>query len=239
MIAMTLLRPLLQSVAALSLVFGASQGRAAPPDAVVRITSHGASATIIHTENGKTLLLGCAHAYQGNSRTKPMKIDVPVPQAGPAKHHPITLLAVDYDLDLSLVEIKDGPLPYVCPVAPAGHRPGARLLSVGYDDMKWPAQQRPATIVAQGAATTYTRERPWHGRSGGGLLDLESEVLIGVVQGYEVDGPRRGMYVSHAAILKFLTKANGTKPQPPPLQPQPFYLPHPPGGSCPGGTCPR
>jgi hypothetical protein len=202
---------------------GATQSTAAPPDAVVRIISHGASATVIYTENGRSLLLGCAHAYEGKSRTKPMKIDVPVPSAGPVKNHTITLLAVDYDLDLSLVELKDGPLPYVCPVAPKGHTPSRNLLSAGYDDMKWPATQKRATIVAQAESTTFTREKPWHGRSGGGLIDLDNNVLVGVVQGYEVTGPQRGMYVSHKAILAFLTKA--TQPQKPRPPPPPSYLP--------------
>jgi hypothetical protein len=216
--------------AAMSLGLWAAQSMAAPADAVVRIISHGASATVIHTENGRSLLLGCAHAYQGKDRTKPMKIDVPVPQAGAAKNHTITLLAVDYDLDLSLVELKDGPLPYVCPVAPKGHVPSHNLLSAGYDDMKWPATQRKATIVAQADGTTFTRERPWHGRSGGGLIDVDNGVLIGVVQGYEVTGQQRGLYVSHKAILAFLTRRTQPRTAPPPSYLPPSFRPPQPGG---------
>jgi hypothetical protein len=229
-------------VAAVSLGFGAAQGTAAPPDSVVRIPSHGASATVIYTEEGRTLLLGCAHAYRGADRTKKMKIDVPVPSPGPVKNHTITLIAVDYDLDLSLVELKDGPLPYVCPVAPKGHQPSRNVLSAGYDEMKWPATQKKATIVAQAESTTYTREKPWHGRSGGGLIDLDGNVLIGVVQGYEVDGPQRGMYVSHAAIVRFLAAKWSPQPQPrPQYLPREFYQSYPlqPRGGCPGGHCPN
>ena len=47
---------------------------------------------------------------------------------------------------------------------------------------------------------------PWHGRSGGALIDRDAGCLIGVVQGYEIGGERRGLYVSHEAILKFLGK---------------------------------
>ena len=59
------LRAALLSLAALVLVLGDDQARAAPPvtSAVVRIPSHGASATIIETRQGCTLLLGCAHAF--------------------------------------------------------------------------------------------------------------------------------------------------------------------------------
>ena len=206
---------------------------------MVRIVSHAASATVIHTEQGRSLLLGCANAYEGAARTKKMKIDVPVPSAGPVKNHAITLLAVDYDLDLSLVEIKDGPLPYVCPAAPKGYRPSQQLLSAGYDEMKWPATQRGATIIAQDQATTYTREKPWHGRSGGALIDLQTGYVIGVVQGYEVTGPQRGMYVSHAAIVRFLSKTTQPQQQPQYLPPD-FYKTYPlqSGGGCPGGRCP-
>src|SRR5579864_7891146 len=49
-----------------------AQGTAATSitNAVVRIPSHGASATVIYTDRGKTLLLGCGHAYQGGERFK-------------------------------------------------------------------------------------------------------------------------------------------------------------------------
>lgn len=204
--------------AALVLAAGHGQARAVPPSvyAVVRLPSHGASATVIDTRPGVTLLLGCGHAFRGADRTRPIVLDVPVPAAGPAKRAGIHLIDLDYDADLSLILLQDGPLPYVAPVAPAGHRPGANVLSIGYDEMAWPAQQRPAAILGAGAGVTFTRERPGHGRSGGALLDADAGVLIGVVQGYEIAGPRRGIYVSHATILRFLERQRAV---PPPLCP--------------------
>jgi hypothetical protein len=50
----------------------------------------------------------------------------------------------------------------------------------------------------------FTREKPWHGRSGGALLDADAGYTIGVVQGYEIMAWGRGIYCSHQAILKFL-----------------------------------
>ncbi len=210
------MRPLRLSLlfAALVLAAGHGQARAVPPSpaaAVVRIPSHGASATVIDTRDGATLLLGCAHAFQGADRRTPIALDVPVPAAGRAKRAAIRLLDVDYAADLSLILLEDGPLPYVAPVAPAGHKPGQRIVSVGYDAMRWPAVEQPATILAFSPATTFTRERPGHGRSGGGLLDLDNGCLIGVVQGYETAGARRGVYVSHATVLRFLDKARGER----------------------------
>jgi hypothetical protein len=215
-------RPSLLLFAALVLAAGHGQARAVPPCtlAVVRLPSHGASATVIDTRPGVTLLLGCAHAFQGVDRLRPICLDVPVPLAGPVRTAPIRLLDIDYDADLSLIQLQEGPLPYVAPVAPAGHRPGPHLLSVGYDAMRWPALPRPTTIVRATGSITFTRERPGHGRSGGALLDEDGGVLIGVVQGYEIAGPRRGLYASHAAILQFLERQRAgpvARPIPPGL----------------------
>lgn len=174
--------------------------------AVVRLESHGASATIIATGDGYTWLLGCAHAYKGEARTRPMTLERPTFEAVTASpNFAKTLVDVDYEADLSLVLMRAGPVPYVCPVAPTGV-PYGRLLSVGYDEMRWPATEKPATIVGNTAGVTWTREMPWHGRSGGGLIDTDRGMLVGVVQGYEVHGQRRGMYVSLDAIHRFLNR---------------------------------
>jgi hypothetical protein len=208
---MSLLRPFALLFAVLVLVAGHDQTRAAPPDAahaVVRIPSHGASATVIETQPGRTLLLGCAHAFQGPDRQRPIYLDAPVPGVGGAEPRRVVirLLDVDDQADLSLILLQDGPLPYVAPVAPAGHSPGGNVLSIGYDEMRWPARMAATSVLSSTATITYTRERPGHGRSGGALLDADRGLLIGVVQGYEVTGPRRGLYVSHTTILRFLQR---------------------------------
>jgi len=117
---------------------------------------------------------------------------------------PARLVAWDYQADLSLLVIDNGPFNYI-PVAPEGFKPGRNLYSAGYDNMAWPITMKAATILISQGDTTYTKEKPWHGRSGGGLCDLDAKVLIGVVQGYEVPPwGRRGVYVSHQAVLRFL-----------------------------------
>lgn len=223
---------------------GVVRAQADPAQAAVRIKSHGASATVIATTRDKSWLLGCAHMFldeQGRPsatlRAKKLVLDGPAqPQAVHPGTRPARLLAWDHDLDLSLMELDNGPFAFV-PVAPRGHRPGPRLRSVGYDEMRWPVTSRPATLLGSQGNTTYTAERPWHGRSGGGLIDLGGPgrdcVLIGVVQGYELGGPRRGLYVRHEAILTFLGRhLRPTEP----ARPQPsveFY--QPPGPCLPGG----
>jgi len=85
----------------------------------------------------------------------------------------------------SLLVIDDGPFNYI-PVAPEGFKPGRNLCSAGYDNMAWPITMKAATILLSQGDTTYTKEKPWHGRSEGRACDVDANVLIGVVQGYEV-----------------------------------------------------
>jgi hypothetical protein len=204
----------------LAVVVRADGPAADPAQAMVRIKSHGASATVITTTHGKSWLLGCAHMFLDNQdrpspalRAKRLALDgPPQPQAVFSGTRPARLLAYDHELDLSLIELDNGPFAFV-PVAPRGHRPSKHLLSLGYDEMRWPVTHKAATLLGSKGNTTYTQERPWHGRSGGGLIDFGEPgvsapgvYLIGVVQGYELTGSRRGLYVSHEAILRFLAK---------------------------------
>jgi hypothetical protein len=191
---------------------GRAQQDNAAISAVVRMPSHGASATVIYTEPHRTYVLSCAHAFEGNDKVKPIKLDLPATSTTAAKNVGITLVAVDYQADLSLLEMHDGPVEFVCSVAPRNFRVGSSLLSVGYDEMRLPALRLPAHVVLQNGGTTFTREAPWHGRSGGALID--GKYVVGVVSGYETTQPRRGIYVSHTAIVDFLdgyvAKCNGT-----------------------------
>jgi len=227
---------------ALACALASTGARAGDPSlaryAVVRIPSHGGSGTVIETGPGRTLILSCAHAFQGADAQRPIKLDCPHNAAGQPKHVRIRLLAVgivDRD-DLSLIELNDGPLPYCAPVAPDNY--SRRCLSVGYDEMKQPAQCRPAEILREDGAIAWTRERPWHGRSGGGLIDAETGCLIGVCSGYsgpsnhaEVWPGANGLYVSHAAIVRFLRGERGSAPRQAAPHPQMALPPRPaPGG---------
>ena len=177
-----------------------------PSLAVVRVRSHGASGTVIATASGKSWILSCAHMFASSADyQKPLRLDGPRQPYAEAKRAACRLLAVDVHADLSLLEHDKGPF-YCCPVAPAGYQPGQNLLSAGYDEMRWPVTQRRATLLDSPGRTTFTREKPWHGRSGGGLIDVDNNVLIGVVQGYEIGGRSRGVYVSHQTVLTFVAK---------------------------------
>jgi hypothetical protein len=208
--------PFLPALIVCLVVFGTAQAQyeqfipADPQLAVVRIMSHGASGTFIATQPGRSWILSCGHMFTDRqmrpsaaARNKPLWIDACVMYgpAGPAKAR---VLAVDYDADLSLIQLDKGPCHYL-PVDQSPNRM-RKLVSCGYDEMKWPCLMKPATCLSSADGTIYTREKPWHGRSGGGLIDAESHTLIGVVQGYETTGQRRGIYVSRQAVKAFLEK---------------------------------
>jgi hypothetical protein len=141
------------------------------------------------------------------------------------------LLHRDPKLDLALIQINDGPAPYVCHVAGKSYVPGKHFISVGYDEMKTPAKLCRATVLGSTAVvnivypppahrgpvtdleTTFTVEPPWHGRSGGALIDTDAGLLVGVCGAYDGDtehakaGDARGgpgIYTSHRAIQRFL-----------------------------------
>ncbi|MBI3406935.1 MAG: trypsin-like peptidase domain-containing protein [Planctomycetes bacterium] len=209
---------------------------AEPAQAVVRIKSHGASGTVIATTEGRSWILSCAHMimdhHNGLDRAaldRVLKMDGP-PQ--PFAKHPkanARIIAYDLRLDLSLIEIDNGPFRFI-PVAKRGYKPGKNIRSLGYDEMKWPITDKTANILGSSGDTTYTVEKPWHGRSGGALVDADASLLIGVVQGYEVYPNSRGLYVSHDAILRFLDKHWPPTPGTPDLAPprkqsQPFAQP--------------
>jgi hypothetical protein len=208
-----------------------SMARADPPHkeklaaAVVRMPSHGGSATVIFTEPNRTYLLSCGHCFEGSDRNKAIKLDIPAasPTARPIAAG-IHLVKVDHVLDLSLIQLNAGPVDFVAPVAPDRHTPGPHLLSVGYDEMRLPAMQVPTHMLQSAHGTTWTREPPWHGRSGGALIDMDAGYVVGVVSGYEIGGMRRGIYASHDAICDFLHRCEGQGGQPAPgkhLQPSP------------------
>lgn len=175
----------------------------ANPGAVVRIKSHGASGVVIHSIQGRTWILSCAHMFDRQSDLqRRLKLDGPVQPQAPRVIAQTTLLAYDKRADLSLLYLNNGPFQSVR-VAPQALPPGPAH-SMGYDEMRWPMTHRMARVLGTSGSTTYTDAKPWHGRSGGALVDQRTGCLIGIVQGYEVRGGGRGLYVSHAAIVRFL-----------------------------------
>jgi hypothetical protein len=210
------------------------------------VPSHGGSATVIYRTESYSLLLTAGHLFEGSKRDQynrpvgkmidePIAIDAPVPLKNEAKSKGgqiakvgIKLLAVDFKTDLAVFKV-NYKLPYVAPLPPAGHKLGPQLLSVGFDKQQLMSDlgdglgtRRMATPVRQDQGRLLTEEKPWHGRSGGAILD--GPFLVGVVSAYqglpakgidpktgkqievrqEYDGRNRGIYVNLDTIRAFL-----------------------------------
>lgn len=215
-------------LATVALLVFACESFAAPKDAVVRIISHGISGTVVHTEQDRSFVLTCAHGFQGVDKQKAIVVDVPHYNPGARKVGTL-LLKCDYKLDLALILVRAGPLPFVCPVAAANYRPSDSYLSVGYDRMANTQTVRAATVLAHnvGDTETRTKEQPWHGRSGGALIDAKAGRIVGVVGGYTLnpatgrfDSGSYGFYASHKAIYGFMWGRNPPATQPPTCSPQ-------------------
>jgi hypothetical protein len=192
---------MLRLALAVVLLVGTTAPALADPRAVVRLGSHGASGVVIASGQGVSYILTAAHAFEGQQRAKKIELDAPDGQ-GAVRTGGIRLVKLDYGRDLALVEMRQGPLRHVCPVAQQAGRTTS-CYSVGYDKMVLPSGGPgvyPATILDQGRARTHTRERPVPGRSGGALI-CDGRV-VGICHGYEIGG--RGIYVSLTAIHEFL-----------------------------------
>src|SRR6516225_11268138 len=100
-----------------------------PTLAAVRIKSHGASGTVIGSTKGKTWILSCCHMFMGHGDQldaallqKRLVMDGPQqPDAVLKGVASSRVLAYDAKLDLSLIELDNGPF-YCIPVAPAAHK---------------------------------------------------------------------------------------------------------------------
>jgi hypothetical protein len=178
--------------------------------AVVQIPSHGCSGTFIHTEGpsqrwsfGMSLILTCAHC-EPESGT-PIHLNAPAVQPGTRRVNP-RFIKWDYRADLALIRIEYGPVPYVADLAEqiTTHQ----AVSCGYDEMCWPAKRIRTTITQVSTQHIQTKEKPWHGRSGGPLFNLEGK-LVGVCQGYSLT---HGLYRPLSQIKRFLPKTGTPQP---------------------------
>lgn len=197
-------------------LFVSSAADAQPiPKTVVRIKSHGASAVVIQSKKNHTWILGCGHMFwDKNMRPSQERLNLPLVMDGPRQPNASTkrvrpiVVAVDFKRDLSLIYLANGPF-YTIPVAPRGHKIGRKLISAGYDNMRWPITCKWATNLGADGTSIFTIEKPWHGRSGGALVD--NGKLVGIVQGYETIGRRRGIYVSLEQIWQFMIEVKAGK----------------------------
>jgi hypothetical protein len=193
--------------------------QADPADAVVRLripigkSSSWGSGTVIQAGQAHSLILTAAHLWSDEQeRPDPwafqrlVVIEGPAPVGQARSENTARLIGLDYQADLALIELT-AVLPYECKVAPRGAH-ALHVMSVGYDQgCGFPGVRLPATSMGTSAGWTWTREIPREGRSGGGLLDTDTGLLVGVCHGYRTDpGHQAGMYVPLDTIWAFLDR---------------------------------
>jgi hypothetical protein len=144
-------------------------------------------------------------------REVPISLQIPMANPGKEFKTKVKIIAIDYQKDLSLIEVAYGPLDFVAPVAPDNYRSSGHFLSVGYDRMDFPPKQETATFLRKSATgRIWTREQPWPGRSGGALLDKNTGELVGVVSGFFPWPGGPGVYVSLDDVHAFLRDVENT-----------------------------
>jgi hypothetical protein len=181
-----------------------------PEYAVVKLPSHGASATVVHTDEVGTWLLTAAHMFRNEAgKSRPIQIDfcnehVPVAASKAAA----TIVLCADGVDLCLIKLDYGPVPFTAPVAPELHAFG-RCVSCGYDGMRRPAGNGPFVSIASddawGNGYTSMKAKGAPGRSGGAIIEPDTGFLVGVIQGGEAE---RTNFTPHQLIVLFLKTQN-------------------------------
>jgi hypothetical protein len=166
-----------------------------------------ATGTAIRSVPGETLVLTCAHLFEGASDHSKLMVEFYArkdarPLAG-------ELAARDQEADLAIVRVST---PQAIPVAAVASRRfapavGLPAVSVGCDNGN-PATVRTMQVAAVdrylGSSTIECTGQPVQGRSGGGLFNEAGE-LIGVCSAADPT-EHRGIYVGLAAVQKLLDR---------------------------------
>ena len=182
-----------------------------PMKTVVRIQvfresglNHG-SGTIIASRPGRAIVLTCGHLfrdYQPGGRIEAETFADGTPRSWPA-----TLIDFDEKSEVGLLSIACPELLPASALAPAGIRPGERVVSVGCDGGDDPTRQNhlvqrvPACV---GPMCFSCTGQPMPGRSGGGCFDAAGR-LVGVVWS-RVENPPEGLYSAIEPIEALLDK---------------------------------
>ena len=166
-----------------------------------------ATGTTIRSVPGETLVLTCAHLFEGVSSTYKLAVEF---YALPGHAGlPGELAARDQAADLAIVRVATPQVLPVAAVAPPRFTPsiGLPAASVGCDNGN-PATVRTMQVAAVdrylGASTIECTGQPVQGRSGGGLFNQAGE-LIGVCSAAD-PAEQRGIYVGLSAVHALLER---------------------------------
>jgi thiol-disulfide isomerase/thioredoxin len=158
--------------------------------------------TIIDSRSGEALILTCGHLFRESKGKGPMTVelfDVGPNGAQVSGQFPGTLISYNLERDVAFVSIKPNRQVSVAAIAP-DHTPvgrGDRVATIGCGGGKDPTLL-PQRIVNLdhylGPANIEVSGAPEEGRSGGGLFNLQGQ-LIGVCYAADYEG-KEGLYAA-------------------------------------------
>jgi thiol-disulfide isomerase/thioredoxin len=170
--------------------------------------------TVIDSRSGEALVVTCGHLFRESKGKGPMTIELfEVGQNGlqVATQVPGQLISCDLDRDVAFVSIKPNRQVSVAPIAPPRTpiQQGDRVATIGCSNGKDPTllPQRITKLDRyQGPANIEVSGAPEEGRSGGGLFNLQGQ-LIGVCYAADYEG-NEGLYAALESIHDELTRLN-------------------------------
>jgi thiol-disulfide isomerase/thioredoxin len=196
----------------------------------IRVTIDGrinlGSGAIIGSRPGMTLVLTCGHIFRGLNDDA--KIEVDIFETGAPRTFVGTVEKFDLDADVGLISIPtDRAVPAVTVCAPRNvPAQGDRVACIGCsggDDPSREQLQVTAINKYTGPDNIECTGIPVQGRSGGGLFNVDGE-LIGVCIAADPEG-QRGLYAHVHAVHKMLDECGLTALYQPAPPAQPEHVP--------------
>jgi hypothetical protein len=170
--------------------------------------------TIIDSRSGEALIVTCGHLFRESKGKGPMTVEMFDVTAGGlqvAGQVPGQLISYDLDRDVAFVSIRPNRQVGVAPVAPPKTpiQRGDRVATIGCSNGKDPTllpQRINMLDRYQGPANIEVSGAPEEGRSGGGLFNLQGQ-LIGVCYAADYEG-KEGLYAALESIHEELARLN-------------------------------
>ena len=163
------------------------------------------SGTLVDSRPGRTLILTCGHIFRELSDRSTIEVDVF--SRGESKKYAGQIVQYDLDADVGLIAIESGNALPTCRIAADTTHvvKGSPVVSLGCSSGRVPTRQQLRVTALNryfGPDTIECTGVPVRGRSGGGLFDVNGEV-IGVCD-FADHKDQRGLYCGSKAIREFL-----------------------------------
>lgn len=168
--------------------------------------------TIIDSRKGEALIVTCGHLFRDSKGKGPMTVELF--EVGPGGVQAVAkvtgqLISYDLDRDVAFVSIRPERPVGIAPVAPqrTAIQRGDRVATIGCSNGKDPTllTQRITMLDRyQGPANIEVSGAPEEGRSGGGLFNLQGQ-LIGICYAADYEG-KEGLYAALDSVHEELNR---------------------------------